>query len=126
MRAYEYPDEPDTTAPAIIGVTSIRPYEIDVLFNERMDIASAQNIEDYSVDRDVVIAEAQLSENQKLVVLFVSQLSENTSYSLTVGNVMDIGGNPITPDTTIRFEHHCGSVTASTYGTLPELSRVRP
>jgi parallel beta-helix repeat protein len=111
--AYEYPSGPDTVPPVISSVISIKPREIEVLFNERMDDTSAQNIDNYSIDQDVVIVGAVLDENKKLVTLTVLQLAEEITYTLSVSNVMDITGNPVAENSTMTFEHICGYVTAS-------------
>lgn len=113
--AYEYPSGPDTVPPVITSVTSIKPGEIEVLFNERMNDTSAQNIGNYSIDNDVVITGAVLDPNRKLVTLTVTELAEEITYMLTVNNVMDISGNPIADNSTMTFEHICGYVTASTF-----------
>ncbi len=112
--AYEYPSGPDTVAPVISSVTSIKPREIKVLFNERMDDTSAQNITNYSIDNDVIVTGAALSQDKKMVTLSVVKLAEEITYTLTVNDVMDIAGNPIAENSTMAFEHICGYVTAST------------
>ncbi len=111
--AYEYPSGPDTVAPVISTVTSIKPGEIEVLFNERMDDASSQNFSNYSIDHDVTITGAVLSQDKKLVTLTVLELAEDITYTITVNGVMDIAGNPIAENSTVDFEHICGYATAS-------------
>ena len=111
--AYEYPSGPDTVAPVISSVTSIRPGEIEVRFNERMDDTSAQNIRNYSIDPDVTLTAAVLSQDRKMVTLTVLQLAEGITYTLTVNHVRDVAGNPVAANSTMTFEHVCGYVTAS-------------
>lgn len=111
--AYEYPSGPDSIPPLISSVTSIRPREVEVLFNERLEEASAQNIEHYSIDHDVAVTGAVLSQNGKVVTLSVLNLAEEITYTLTVNNVRDAGGNVIEANSTFTFEHVCGYVTAS-------------
>jgi hypothetical protein len=112
--AYEYPSGPDTIPPVISSIASIKPNEVEVLFNERLDDTSAQNIHNYSIDNGVTITGAVLSQNGKLVTLTVLDLAEEITYTLWVSNVMDIAGNPIAENSTLTFEHICGYATAST------------
>jgi hypothetical protein len=112
--AYEYPSGPDTIPPIISSITSIKPNEVEVLFNERLNDTSAQNIKNYSIDNGVTITGAVLSQNRKMVTLAVLELAEEITYTLRVSNVMDIAGNPIPENSTATFEHICGYATAST------------
>lgn len=111
--AYEYPSGPDTVPPSITTVSSIKPGEVEVLFNERLDDTSAQNINNYSIDNGVIITGAALNQDKKLVTLTVLQLVEEITYTLTLSNVMDIAGNPVPENSSFPFEHICGYVTAS-------------
>ena len=111
--AYEYPSGPDTVAPVISSVESIRPNEVEVQFNERMDTSTAQQAENYSIDQGVSIEAAILSPDMKMVTLTVSGLVEEVTYTLTVNNVEDLGGNAIEANASMTFEHVCGYATAS-------------
>ncbi len=111
--AYEYLSGPDTIPPVILSVTSIRPNEIEVSFNERLNEVSAQNIENYAIDNDIVVLSSVLSQNMKSVTLEVLNLEEEIEYSLIVNNVLDIAGNDIESNTTVNFSHVCGYVTAT-------------
>jgi len=111
--AYEFPSGPDSIPPAISSITSIKPNEVEVLFNERLDQTSAENAENYSIDHDVDVIGAVLSQNGKTVTLSVRNLVEEITYTLTVSNVNDAGGNVIESNSKITFEHICGYVTAS-------------
>jgi hypothetical protein len=56
---------------------------------------------------------AVLSQNGKVVTLSVLNLAEEVTYTLTVNNVKDAGGNVIEANSSMTFDHVCGYVTAS-------------
>jgi parallel beta-helix repeat protein len=111
--AYEYPSGPDTVPPVISSIGSIRPGEVEVLFNERLEVYSAENAGNYSIDHGVVVTGAVLSQNGKKVTLSVLNLAEGITYILTVNDIRDAGGNVIEANSTVTFEHVCGYVIAS-------------
>jgi hypothetical protein len=111
--AYEFPSVPDTVPPLVLTVTSIRPNEIEVSFNEQLDETTSQDETNYSVDHELIITSAILGPDSKSVVLTSSGLSEGITYTLTVHGIKDKTGNTIETHSEIQFEHICGYVTAS-------------
>ena len=111
--AYEYPSGPDTIAPLLVSIISIKPGEVEVLFNERMDEPSASDAANYTIEPGIEIVGASLGSDRKTVCLTVQELEEGIGYQLTVEGVKDISGNAI-EQATMAFEHVCGYVTAST------------
>ncbi len=87
----------DTTSPmADFAVTGGNLDEITVGFSERVSAASAENIENYSVDKGVTVESAALSTEGDSVLLKVSKLTQLTGYTLTVKDVQDNANNPNT------------------------------
>ncbi|MBF0430178.1 MAG: T9SS type A sorting domain-containing protein [Fibrobacteria bacterium] len=95
----------DTTPPEIVNVTSAgSPNTVLVRFSEVISLASAENINNYTIDRyiaasakvsgntaedTVSIINATLGGDQKMVILTTATLPEAVSYRLRVKNIQD-------------------------------------
>ncbi|NQU23179.1 MAG: tandem-95 repeat protein [Candidatus Nealsonbacteria bacterium] len=86
---------PDVTPPTLDSVLATSQTTVEVVFSEPVELGSAQNIENYSIDPVVTISLAILQADTETVVLTVSPLALNVTYTLTVNNVEDVAGNPI-------------------------------
>ncbi|MEO6548495.1 MAG: lamin tail domain-containing protein [Ferruginibacter sp.] len=92
------PYTPDITAPAIQSVTAITANNIDVLFDEPIDIASGQTLMNYSADNGLTTPLSAMADstNAALVhLVFTAGLKSGTTYQLLVNNVADLAGNPM-------------------------------
>lgn len=69
--------------------------EMLVTFSEVMDRSSAENLSNYTVENDVVILSADLSDSGKSVLLKTTDIYSGDFYRLTVQNVCDVAGNSI-------------------------------
>ncbi|MCH2199022.1 MAG: lamin tail domain-containing protein [Flavobacteriales bacterium] len=88
----------DDIAPELQSITTISANEIDVVFNEAVDEASAETVGNYSVSNGVGSpATAERDEvDQSLVHLtFGNTFPENTEVTLTVNGVEDLSGNSL-------------------------------
>jgi hypothetical protein len=84
----------DTTAPQVTSVSSLDGANVDILFNELLDAASAGNAANYTLSGGATASSAAIRPNGKSVRLSgVAGLS--ASFSVTVKGVADIAGNPI-------------------------------
>jgi len=84
----------DLTAPAIVSIIpSLNSLEI--LFDEPLDSASAQNLANYQIDNGITITAASL--NTDTVTLTTSDHTEQIVYTLTVTNIADSAGNKMSP-----------------------------
>ncbi|PIE86398.1 MAG: hypothetical protein CSA05_00855 [Bacteroidia bacterium] len=84
----------DMEAPQI---SDILAYENEVLvyFNEAVDLASAENKDNYSINNNISVSKATVDEeNVKEVHLAVSGMSDGT-HTLTVNGVKDLNGNAV-------------------------------
>lgn len=84
----------DLTAPQIDSVYAISSTEVEVLFNEAVEINTASDILNYSLDNGVSVLSAQIDGiNPNLVHLTTSTLISGQSYDLTVVNIEDLNAN---------------------------------
>jgi hypothetical protein len=92
---------PDVTPPAIQAVSAVAPNAIDVLFNEPVDAASAQNVSNYVVNNAIgnpatAIRDPNLT---NLVHLTFANNFPNGNSTLTINGVKDLAGNAISNGT---------------------------
>lgn len=86
----------DETAPNIVNVTP-HANNIDILFNEDLDVTSAQNINNYSISDNIGVTNATLTGN-KVTLSISPSLSEGSTYTLTTSNISDLTGNVSSSD----------------------------
>lgn len=97
---------PDTDPPTIQSATAISATQVDVQFNENVDITTAQNTNNYSLDGGVTISSAvRDAVDNSLVHLTTSALTNGSSYTVTIGNVEDENGNAIIADSQESFQY---------------------
>lgn len=87
----------DLTPPSIVSATATDDQHVDLLFDEPVDQATAENIANYAISPANSVATASRDAlNFALVHLALATASQNgTSYTLTVNNVEDLSGNAI-------------------------------
>lgn len=97
----------DTTPPLIISSTSINANQVDVLFNEALDPASANLATNYNINNGINIQSAQLDgSNPALVHLnLLNALTNNTTYQITINNVSDVALNVISANSQSNFTY---------------------
>lgn len=103
---------PDTTPPTISSTTvsCLALNQVIVTYSENVELASATNIANYSLDNGATITGASLSGNT--VTLTTSVLADLTSYTLTASNVNDLAGNTIVANSTSAFAINCSNLVA--------------
>ncbi len=95
----------DVTAPSILSATPISATQLDVTFDENVDLTTSQVAANYSVNNSIGIPTSAVRDatNHSLVHLtFASNFISATNYILTVINVQDLNTNAIT-STTANF-----------------------
>jgi hypothetical protein len=88
----------DSLAPQISSIKVISSKEINILFNEYVDVVSSENIENYSLNNSSNHPEAAVrnANNPKLVTLtFSSPFIDSALNTITVENVKDFDENII-------------------------------
>lgn len=83
----------DSQAPSIVSVQSENSSTVSITFNERVDAATAENTNNYSIDNNIYVSDARLDGSRKTVRLTTSLQKSGTIYNLTVQNVADVSGN---------------------------------
>lgn len=83
----------DIQGPTVVTVMSENNSSVSVVFNERLDTASAENTNNYEISNGLSVIGAKLDESGKVVVLSTAQQQSDTIYKLTVQNVADTWGN---------------------------------
>jgi hypothetical protein len=99
---YAGPVITDVTPPVLVSATPVSSTQLDVLFNEDVDIISAQTAANYSVNNGVGIPSAAVLDgsNFKLVHLtFGTAFTNGLQNTITVNGVQDIATNPISGGT---------------------------
>ncbi|HPL54853.1 MAG TPA: hypothetical protein PLW11_12100, partial [Bacillota bacterium] len=83
----------DTQGPIVVSVMSESNTNVVVTFNERVDVGSAENIDNYEIGSGLSVTGARLDESGKAVILSTAIQQSGTIYSLTVQNIADTWGN---------------------------------
>lgn len=89
----------DVTAPALVSATPVSNTQLDVLFNESVDLTTAQTLTNYSVNNSIGNPTSAVRDgsNTALVHLtFATAFTNALANTLTVVNVQDNSGNAIT------------------------------
>jgi hypothetical protein len=95
---------PDVTPPTIVSATAVSTTQVDVLFNEPVDLTTSQIAANYSVSNAVGLATTAVRDavNTALVHLtFANNIPPRTNVTLTVNAVTDLSGNAINNGTKI-------------------------
>ena len=93
----------DITAPAIVSSTVISNTELDVLFNENVDLATSQVLTNYSADNGLgspSVATRDVTNLSLVHLTFATPFTNALLNTLTVTNVQDMSANAITSATT--------------------------
>ncbi|MCZ6788601.1 MAG: chitobiase/beta-hexosaminidase C-terminal domain-containing protein, partial [Chloroflexi bacterium] len=94
----------DTAPPTILKVTSAGdPKQVRVFFNEALDQATAEAVDNYSINNGVTVSSASLADDSSTVSLTTSTLSEGVTYTLTVNGVLDLSANAIATNSQETF-----------------------
>jgi hypothetical protein len=102
------PYSPDVTAPLIKSATPVSNTQVDVLFNESLDITSSQLFSNYSANNSLgmPISTAIDATNTSLIhLIFNSSFTNGMAYTLTINNVKDVAGNALN-NATITFSFY--------------------
>ncbi len=83
----------DTQGPSIASVKLENSNTVVITYNKRLDIMTAEEIDNYSIDKDVSIIDAKLDESRKQVTLTTTLQEPGEVHNLTVQNVADTWGN---------------------------------
>ncbi len=87
----------NTFPPELFSVYAPNPLTLEVQFSEPLEKVSAENSANYVLDNGATITAAELLDDYRTVRLLTSELSNTTTYNLTVINVQDHESNTAIP-----------------------------
>ncbi len=88
----------DITAPQLIGASLIDPNNLELEFSETLDSASAFNISNYSINKNINILGVSSSTNPHKIILNTTSHNPARQYTVSVSNISDPSGNLISGD----------------------------
>ena len=92
-----YNAAPDTTGPALLGISITSPFSLEVCFNETMDLGSLVFVSNYAVDNGLgspVLATPAGVGGSCVSLTFANAIDTGTVYTLTMSGLADCNGNP--------------------------------
>lgn len=94
---YAGPAIVDLTPPSLIGATAVAVDQVELVFSEAVDEATAEAIGNYALTPSIGVNSAIRNElDQARVLLFLaSSLANGGSYTVTVNGVQDLTGNAL-------------------------------
>lgn len=97
----------DITAPTLLSASVISNTEVDVLFDEALDITTSQNTANYNVNNGVgtPITATLDGSNAALVHLVFGTGFPTNTFTLSVLGVKDLNNNAISPAQTANFSY---------------------
>ena len=94
----------DITPPALVATRVLSDTQVELTFSEALDVTTAEDLANYSIDLGVIISNATYSAMNGTVTLTTSNLILGFTYTVTINNVADTSSNLIAPDTMWSFE----------------------
>lgn len=105
----------DFTKPTVATVKSTTAEHVEIEFSEKVDVASAQNVANYTIkdtkDAALTVISAQVSADGKTVILKTAKQAAGMIYSMVIENVKDLAGNIMARDITKTFQGSGAVVT---------------
>lgn len=86
----------DTLPPEVVQVRALGSRLVEVLFNEELDKASAENPGHYQISPSLAVERAELQADGKTVRLTTGLQEGERLYTLFIFNIQDISGNRMT------------------------------
>jgi len=86
----------DTIAPTLVSAVAASNTRIDIRFSKAVNINDAENSGNYQIDLGISVISASLSDEGLTVSLTLSELTTDTSYTVSVSNIQDRASTPNT------------------------------
>ncbi|MEL7020592.1 MAG: lamin tail domain-containing protein, partial [Bacteroidota bacterium] len=95
--------QPDVIAPRLLRAFPVNAERVRLFFDKKLDLADAENIDNYSVDNnEVVSAQLELPLAQTLLLELAEPLVAGTAYDIRVdAKLTDCIANPLTQSVTV-------------------------
>ena len=78
----------NNASPMVEVVQAVAPTVVEVKYQEAIDRASAERVENYTITNNVEVLEAVLQPDDRTIYLWVTPLSTGTNYSLDISGAM--------------------------------------
>ncbi|CAM3649395.1 Ig-like domain-containing protein [Cohnella lubricantis] len=92
----------DRTPPTVTAI-SAGSKKIELTFNERLDSGTANRAANYRLDGSLSVTGAQYDDAKRTVTISTGDQTPGKVYTLTINNVKDLSGLPITANTSLQF-----------------------
>jgi hypothetical protein len=95
------PDIPDTQGPTLLSAIAMSDIQLKAIFNEDLDLASAENPANYAVNKGIgQPLSCSLAPDKRTVVLTLQNNLSTDDYTLQSNKIKDISGNESITQTT--------------------------
>ncbi|MFN7012878.1 MAG: lamin tail domain-containing protein, partial [Bacteroidia bacterium] len=105
----------DTTPPQVNSVSVISSTQLDIFFNENVDLTSSQNVNNYIVNNSIgnPVTATRDASNFKLVHLtFANSFISGLTNIITIQNVQDVALNPMASPQNLFFTYYTTSLAS--------------
>lgn len=104
-KTYKLPNQSDDqTPPQVYNVIVSEATVIEVVFNEPLNRQIAEQISNYSLDNQIQILSAVMTDNKSIIKLTTSAHRSESSYRLTMNNIEDVSGNVIVENSSFTYQ----------------------
>ncbi len=86
----------DTVKPVVIALQSLSATTVNITFSEKVEQATAENTNNYSISSGILVTESAMQANQRSVLLSVSTLQTGTTYIFHITGLRDLASIPNT------------------------------
>jgi TolB-like protein len=114
-------DHIDDAGPRVLSVLVHNLNQIEVVFDEQVDVISAENTQNYFVDKGIEIQNASLGNNLQAVFLTTSSHLKGILYTLEISGIQDLSENRNAIEPRTQFTYFIESQDL----TRPKLDSVR-
>ena len=97
---------PDETPPVLVESNVMSSTEVELIFNELMNIDALQNTANYSIDNGIGNpnnTSVDPNDPTRVVLTLNNPLQSTIEYTLTISNVSDFASNVLNTSTTLQF-----------------------
>ena len=94
----------DNQPPVLLRAEALSDATVELKFSEALDLHSAMNISNYSIDNNISIKKVRASNSQQYVYLTTSQ-HQNGTYTVTVQDLIDLTGNRMQASEQMNYQY---------------------
>ncbi|BDS14733.1 lamin tail domain-containing protein [Aureispira anguillae] len=98
-----YNNTPDTQGPNLLSANFLNSTTVQLIFDEQLDPITANTLGNYTIAGLSIVGANFMAADT--VLLTVSTMTDQTTYTVVVNNVADCSGNPIVANSTANFTY---------------------